>query len=132
VVSMPSVPPVFVTFHEPSRQPSADVVVVAGAGGADPAGVTIGEPDGVEEASLADGLGDPVSAGEDGDAELLGDTTAVGTVVGDADGPPRPIWPHTAPAMRPITAVIARATRTIAPAGIEPRESRRRVITSSA
>jgi hypothetical protein len=122
---------VFVTFHEPSRQPSADVVVVAGAGGAEPAGVAVVVLEGVGEASLADGLGDPVSAGEDG-AELLGDTTVVGTVVGDAVEPPRPIWPQTAPAMRPITAVIARATRTIAPAGIEPRESRRRVITSSA
>jgi hypothetical protein len=122
---------VFVTFQEPSRQPSADVVVVAGAGGADPAGVTDGVRESVGVTSPVDGLGDPVSDGDD-DAEPDGGTASVGVVAGDADVPPRPIWPHTAPAMRPTTAVIARATRTIAPAGMEPRESRRRVITSPA
>ena len=36
VVSTPRVPPALVIRHEPSRQPSAEVVVVAGASGAVP------------------------------------------------------------------------------------------------
>jgi hypothetical protein len=73
-----------------------------------------------DDVAVSDGAGD--------DDAVSDETTAVGSEEGDADEPPRPIWPQTAPAMRPITAVRASATRTIAPAGIEPREPRRRVI----
>ena len=127
LVSTPRVPPVVVIFHEPSRQLSAEVVVVAGADGAAPVGLTAGDPELADVASLMVGLGAPVS---DGGADAVSPAGAVdvGPVLEDADGPPGPICPHTAPAMTPTTAVMASATTTIAPAGIEPRAPRRRVV----
>jgi hypothetical protein len=93
--------------------------------GAVPVGLRAGggESLGLSEASL--GVGDSVAS--DGDA--VGVTTAVGEL---AAGDPSPIWPHTAPAMSPTTAATAIATPTMAPAGIEPRWSSGRGVTSSA
>jgi hypothetical protein len=126
VVSTPSVP-VFVIRHEPRRQPSAEVVVVAGAVGAVPVGLTAGEVAsvGVSDASL--GVGDSLaSVGESvGDVEVEAVTSGL-----EADGL-RPIWPHTAPAMRPTTATTAIAIAIIAAEG-ELGEPPRRCATPSA
>ena len=126
VVSTPRVP-VLVIRHEPRRQPSADVVVVAGAAGAAPVGdapvgaalvgVVLGVVE-VDEPELGDVLAEAagVLTGEVGDAD-------------EDDEPREPVWPQTAPAMSPTTAAIARETSTIAPAGIDPRSCGRIVIT---
>jgi hypothetical protein len=84
VVSTPSVP-VLVMRQDPSRHPSAEVVVVAGAVGAVPVGLgaEVGESVGVSDASV--GVGD--SAVSDG--ESLGVTIALGEVL-DADEEPPP------------------------------------------
>jgi hypothetical protein len=66
VVSTPSVPS-FVMRHEPSRQPSADVVVVAGAAGAAPVGEA---PVGAGLEGVTDGA---VVSEVPGDGELLAD-----------------------------------------------------------
>jgi len=63
---------------------------------------------------------------------LVGVTIALGEVLDADDDPPPPTCPHTAPTMRPTTAATAMATPTIAPAGIEPRESSSRGITPPA
>jgi hypothetical protein len=124
VVSTPSVP-VLVIRQDPSRQPSADVVVVAGAVGAVPVGLGagVGETVGVSDAS--EGVGDSDAS----DGESVGVTIALGEELAAADPLPTPTWPHTAPTMSPTTAATATATPMIAPAGIEPRESSRRGIT---
>ncbi len=69
VVSTPRVPPVLVMRHDPSRQPATTVVVVAGAGGAEPVGV---------------GPGGVVGLGDELVGELVGEE--VGDVVGDSVG----------------------------------------------
>jgi hypothetical protein len=133
-----------VTFHEPSRQPSAEVVVVAGAGGAEPVGADGGETEGGGvDAGDVEG-GDPESVGAvavaDGAVVVSEGTGAdeaavvVGTEADDvgAVASPPVVWPQIAPTMSPVTAAIARATATIAPAGIEPRASSRDGITASA
>jgi len=118
--------------HGPRRQPSATVVVVAGAGGAEPVGVGPGplvgdvEPEG-DVLLLGDVVGVLVSVG-------VGLAVSVGVgsgldVVGageleEASEPPWPDWPHTAPAMIPTTAVMTRATTTMAAGGIAPRSLR--------
>ena len=117
VVSTPSVP-ALVIRHDPSRQPSADVVVVAGAAGALPVGLVAGVGDwlGGSEDSLA--VGDSLAS--DGDSVVGG--TVVADAVDPVEAPPPPIWPQTAPAMSPTTAVRAIATATMAAAGIWRRE----------
>jgi hypothetical protein len=118
-----------VIFQDPSRQPSADVVVVAGADGAEPGG------------GAAALLGADAVAGSDGpeveDPVPVGDAVSPGAVVtagpalldpvgdepvgvepGDSD------CPQTAPAMSPTTAVRASAASTIAAAGMDPRSAR--------
>jgi hypothetical protein len=98
--------------------------VVAGAVGAVPVGLTAGEPGslGVSEASL--GVGDSVAS----EGESLGEADAV---VPLPVGVPRPICPHTAPAMRPTTATTAIATTIMAAEG-ELGEPPRPGVTSSA
>jgi hypothetical protein len=87
-------------------------VVVAGAVGAEPVGLTAGEPGslGVSEASL--GVGDSVASV----GESVGDVEA-DAVVPLPVGVLRPICPHTAPAMRPTTATTAIATTIMAAEG---------------
>ena len=134
VVSTPSVP-VLVIRHDPRRQPSADVVVVAGAVGAVPVGLAAGDPEPVGVAvSDGDGLGVPVPEVDADGLSVAGADEPDGAAVAEVDAElePRPlICPQTAPAIRPTTAVIARATRTIATGGMEPPSSRRRGITAT-
>jgi hypothetical protein len=114
VVSTPSVP-ALVIRHDPRRQPSADVVVVAGAEGAAPVGVgrlvSVGatEVDGESVAVLAVGLVVPDETG----------AVAVDCEP-EPDVDPEPDSPHTAPTARPTTAATANADATRPPAGTDP------------
>lgn len=126
VVSTPSVP-VLVMRHEPRRQPSADVVVVAGAAGAAPVGeapvgaAVVGVVEGVVEADEPE-LGDVL-------AEAPGVLTAAVADDDEDDEPREPVCPQMAPAMSPTTAAMASDTSTIAPAGMAPLSFRRCVLT---
>jgi uncharacterized protein (TIGR03083 family) len=117
VVSTPSVPPVDVILHEPSRQPSADVVVVAGAGGIAPVavGAAVSVDDGVGDVTVDVALEVPdgVTSGV-----LVRDPLVPGDEV-DRD----PESPQIAPTMSPTTAASASETAMRPPTGMAPVES---------
>jgi hypothetical protein len=119
VVLTPRAPAVFVICQGPSRQPSADVVVVAGAGGTEPLGVGALLGVGVE---LVPGDSPPElgeASGPVGDSVLAGELV-IGAAESAGAGARLPESPHTAPAMRPTIAASATAMPTTAPTGMAP------------
>jgi hypothetical protein len=126
VVSTPSAPAVFVMRQEPRRHPSADVVVVAGAGGTDPVAVGGGD----ESVGLGGDavLLDEPDVGAGVVAPVVGEVVRVGVADGVDDPPDRP---QTAPMARPSMAASTSDTTTMAPAGMAPSAPDGRRITGS-
>ena len=130
VVSTPSVPPVLVMRHDPSRQPATTVVVVAGAGGAEPVGVGPGGVVGLGDELVGELVGEEVG-------DVVGDCVGSGDGLadvgcGDGVGAPLcdPIWPHTAPPISPTTTATTTAATTRPAVDMAPESPR--VLTTAA
>lgn len=130
VVSTPRVPPVSAMRHDPSRQPATTVVVVAGAGGAEPVGVGPGGVWGSATSSWGELVGEEVG-------DVVGDSVGsgggladVGCGVGVGAELCYWIWPHTAPPISPTTTAITTAATTRPAVDMAPESPR--VLTGAA